>query len=204
MALIENVDYEAIPAKAKEMREHGKELNGEMTKAYATIAEMHAAWYGDRYNELVKVFNRMIPSLNEMLTLVVTDFPFALETIANNYSQVDRGQNVTVASNEGPNKLNEIVVTEDVGMKFLTADVQNAQERVSTNFINSRDLMDKIETVYSTIDWKSEASDAFKSKFTKLKNNIVASFEETNSQFKKLMEQTQQDVQNAENANTVN
>jgi len=204
MALIENVDYEAIPAKAKEMREHGKELNGEMTKAYATIAEMHSVWFGDRYNELVKAFNNMIPSLNEMLTLVVTEFPFALETIANNYSQADRGQNVTVASNEGPNKLSEIAITEDVGMKFLTADVQNAQGEVSTNFVNARDLMDKIETVYSTIAWKSEASDAFKSKFTKLKNSIVTSFEETNTQFKKLMDQTQQDVENAEKANTVN
>lgn len=204
MAVIKNVDYEAIPAQAREMRGYGKDLNVEMTKAYAKVAEMHESWYGDRYNELVKAFNNMIPSLNNMLTLVVKEFPFALETIANNYSQVDRGQNATVASNEEPNKLEQIAIIEDVGMKFISANVADARQKVSSNFINARDLMDKIESVYAKIQWQSEAADAFKSQFTKLKNEIVTSFEETNNQFTKLMEQTQQDVENAEKANTVN
>lgn len=204
MALIENVDYKAIPGQANEMRNYGKDLNSEITKAYATIARMHESWYGKRYNELVKAFNNMIPSLNEMLTLVVTEVPYALETIANNYSQADEGQNVTVASNEAPNKLVELAITEDVGMKFLTSNVEEAQQEVSKNFTNAKDLMDKIEGVYSRIAWKSEAADAFKATFTKLKNDIVTSFENVNSQFTKLMDQTQQDVENAEKANTVN
>ena len=54
MAKIMNVDYEAIPGQAKQIRATAKQLNSEMTKAYNSIAEMHNSWYGKRYNELVK------------------------------------------------------------------------------------------------------------------------------------------------------
>ena len=203
MAKIQNVDYEAMPGQAREMRGYGKQLNTEMTKAYKSVADMHNAWYGKRYNELVKAFNNIIPQINEMLALVVTDIPYALETIANNYSQADRGQNVTTASNEAPKKITTLTVSEDVGMKFITSTVSAAQNSISTNFKNAKDQMNRIESTYGKVKWQSEASEAFKSKFTKLKNDIVASFEDINTQFTKLMQQTQQDVENAEKANTV-
>lgn len=204
MAKIQNVDYEAMPGQANEMRGYGKQLNSEMTKAYASVGDMHNAWYGKRYNELVKSFNEMIPQLNEMLTLVVTEIPYALETIANNYSQADRGQNVTAASNEEANKITNLTVSNDVGMKFITSDVSAVQKNISTNFQNAKELMNKAEAAYGRIQWQSEAAEAFKVKFTKLKNNIVKSFEDINTQFTKLMQQTQEDVENAEKANTVN
>lgn len=204
MARIQSVDYEAMPGQANEMRGYGKQLNGEMTKVYTSVAEMHNSWYGKRYNELVKSFNNMIPQINEMLTLVVRDVPYALETIANNYSQADRGTNVTAANNEGPNKITNVTITNDVGMKFITSNVTDIQKNISTNFNNSKDLMNKIESVYNKINWQSEASEAFKIKFTKLKNDMVASFENINTQFTRLMQQTQQDIENTEKANNVN
>ena len=202
MAKIMNVDYEAIPGQAKQIRGTAKQLNAEMTKAYNSVQEMHNSWYGNRYNELVKAFNEMIPQLNDMLTLVVTEIPFALETIANNYSQADKGANVTAASNEAPNKIANIPVSNDVGMRFITSEVASTQSQVSTNFNTARDQMNKIESIYGTISWSSEAADAFRTKFTKLKSNIVSSFENIDSQFKKLMLQDQQDVENAETSNT--
>lgn len=204
MALIQNVDYLSIPAKANQMRGDGKSLNDEMTKAYATVAEMHEHWYGDRYNELVKIFNRMIPSLNELLKLVVTDFPVVLETVANNYSQVDRGTPAVAVNNELPKNITELPVIEDIGMRFITSSVVEERQKVQNNFVKAKELMNQIEVTYKTIQWESEAADAFKSRFTKLKNDIVISLDETNTQFGKLMEQTQQDIQSAENANTVN
>ena len=204
MAKIERVDYEAMPGQAKEMRGYGKQLNGEITKVYASIEELHNSWYGKRYNELVKAFNNMIPQLNELLTLVVTDVPYALETIANNYSLADRGMKVTTVSDEGPNKITNRTITNDVGMKFLEEKVLEVQTSISSNFKNAKDLMIRIESVYAKITWQSEAAETFKAQFTKLKNDIVASFENINTQFVKLMQQTQQDIQNAENANTVN
>ena len=204
MAKIQSVDYEAIPAQAKEMRAYGKQLNSEMTKAYTSIAEMHDSWYGRRYNELVKMFNNLIPQLNDMLELVVTEIPYALETIANNYSRADRGVNVTAVSNEAPNKITNLTLSNEVGMRFLTSNVVTVQKNISTNFTNAKDQMDKIEVAYRKIQWQSEASEAFRIKFTKLKNEIVKSFEDLNTHFTRLMQQTQQDIESAESANNVN
>ena len=54
---------------------------------------------------------------------MVTDIPSALETVANNYSQADKGSNVTSVSKEGPKKITTISQSNDVGMKFLTSEV---------------------------------------------------------------------------------
>lgn len=201
---IQTVDYERMPQQANEMREEAKVLNKEMTLAYKSIDDMRKCWYGKRYNELVEVFNQMQPSLNKMLALVVTAIPSTLETIANNYSQVDRGQNIAAVNDETPNKIENIAESNEIGMRFLTAEVNEVKQKVSTNFTNAKELMDSIENIYSKVVWESEASESFKATFTSLKNEIVTSFENTNAQFKKLMEQAEQDIAKAEKANTVN
>lgn len=203
MAKIQNVNYEAIPAQAKQMRAQGESLNSELTKAYKSIADMHTNWYGKRYNELVKSFNNIIPQINELLELVVGEIPYTLETVANNYAQADRGSNVTSASKSAPKKITNLTLSNDVGMKFLTSEVQTTQQNVSNNFSNAKDKMNAVESAYNRIEWQSEASDAFKAKFTKLKSSIISAFDEINTQFKQLMSQALNDVQSAESANTV-
>ena len=180
MANIQNVDYEALPGQASQIRSYAQELNNELTTAYTNITNMHSVWYGVRYNALVKEFNNIIPQLNELLNLVVGEIPFALETIANNYAQADKGANVVGAQNTAPNKIAEIPVSNDVGMRFITEDVANTQSQVSTNLDNAKSKMDSIESTYNQIQWQSEASDAFKSTFTRLKGQIVSSFEISN------------------------
>ena len=120
MAQIDHVDYEAMPRQAKQMREYAIELNGEIRTAYSNVGEMHNSWYGIRYNELVKDFNELVPQVNDLLKLVVTDIPFAVETIANNYAQADKGQNVTSAEETAANKIEDLPITNDVGMRFMT------------------------------------------------------------------------------------
>ncbi len=203
MASIMEVDYEDIPNKANEMRQKGQELNTEISTAYESIANMHSSWYGKRYNELVKEFNKIIPQINELLELVVGDIPFTLETIANNYSQTDKGSNVTTANKTSPKKISDINISNDVGMKFLTSEVTTVQQSVSKNFTVAKENMNQIESVYGKVKWQSEASETFKAKFTKLKNEIINAFDDIETQFTKLMNQTKDDVQNAENANTV-
>ncbi len=203
MAKIQNVDYVAIPNQAKQMRQYGKDLNNELTSAYKSVADMHTSWYGQRYNALVKEFNKITTEINELLTLVVTEIPYTLETIANNYSQADRGSNATTAVKESPKKITNISISNDVGMKFLTEQVTTVQSNVSKNFQNAKAKMNTIETEYGKIKWQSEASEAFKVKFKKLKNDIVKAFEDINSSFTKLMNQTKEDIQKAESANTV-
>ena len=203
MANIQNVDYEALPGKAGQMRSHGQELNNKLTDVYQKVTDMHNVWYGERYNSLVKEFNHIIPQLNELLDLVVGEIPFALETIANNYSQADKGSNVTGASKTAPKKISSLAISNDVGMKFLTSEVNTVQNKVSNNFNNARDKMNTIESAYARIQWQSEASEAFAARFKKLKNEIVNAFENLNQQFVSLMKQTQEDIQATENANTV-
>ena len=201
---IVNVDYAALPGKAEQMRSYAQELNTELTKAYQKITDMHNVWYGERYNSLVKEFNNIIPQLNELLNLVVGEIPFALETIANNYSQVDRGSNVTSAQQTAPTKITEIPVHDDTGkLRFIAADVETVKSEVTTKLDNAKSKMDTIETTYNQIQWESEAADAFRSTFTRLKSQIVTSFDNIKTQFANLMTQAQQDANAAETGNTV-
>ena len=203
MARIQNVNYEAMPAQAQQMRRLGQELNDEVIKAYKSIADMHTEWYGKRYNELVKVFNNIIPQVNELLDLVVGDIPFAIETVANNYSQADRGYKATNAANVAPNRIQNIALSNDVGMKFVSSSVETIRTTVSNNFVNATTKMNNIETEYNKIEWESEAAEAFRVKFRKLKTEIVKSFENIDNEFKRLMNQAIQDIQTAESSNTV-
>lgn len=203
MAKISTVDYEAIPGQASQMRSNGQQLNSELTTVYQSIGDMHSSWYGVRYNSLVTSFNEIVETLNELLQLVVTDIPVALENVANNYSQADAGSSVTSVDSTGPNKITELALTTDVGMRFITSEVQTVQSSVSQNFSNAVEQMNAIESVFNSITWESEAADAFKAQFTELKEDIVSSFEDLKEQFVTLMEQTQEDIQNAETANTV-
>ena len=203
MARIDHVDYEAMPRQAKAMREYALELNSELRAAYTNIGEMHNSWYGVRYNELVKDFNELIPQINDLLKLVVTEIPFAVETVANNYAQADKGQNVTSAEETSANNIENLPITNDVGMRFMTSDVANTQRNVSAKFDSSKELMNKIESEYNRVDWQSEASESFKARYEKLKNDILSDFDNINNEFSKLMTQTQEDIENTEKSNTV-
>ena len=203
MAKITQVDYEAIPAIARQMRTLGQELNSELTASYASITNLHNYWYGKRYNELVKGFNSMVVGLNELLSLVVGEIPYALEMVANNYGKADKGANVTNAVKTEPKRVAQLAIPNDVGMKFLTNEVTSIRNSVSTNFSKSKDKMSSIEATFNKITWQSEAATAFKSRFKSLRDQIVKSLDEIEVSFKNLMTQTLNDMQSTENANTV-
>ena len=203
MAKILNVDYEQMPVKAGKMRETGVALNTELTSAYTSIANMHSSWYGRRYNDLVATFNEFAPVVNNMLTLVVKTVPFALENVANNYSQADRGENVRAAVETEPNRIQELATHSDVGMRFLTSEVANVQASVQKNFQTALEKLEAIQGIFNEIQWESEAATAFKAEFSSLKNQISSGIAKINSEFKSLMDQAQTDIQNAESANTV-
>lgn len=199
MANLMEVDYEAIPQYATNIRTLGVELNSEITKAYTSIGEMHSSWYGKRYNELVGAFNNMIPQINEILSLTVGEIPFALETVANNYSQADTGANVVGTQKTDPQVVSNLTVSNDVGMKFISEEVTTVKNLVSTNFKNAKSKMDEIERNFNQIKWQSEAADSFRTRLTKLKQSIASSFEQIDTEFTKLMSQAIDDVQSVEN-----
>lgn len=203
MAKIESVDYVAMPREAAKMRNGGETLNRLLEEVYSQIANMHNSWYGTRYQALVTDFNNMVPELNQMLKLVVTDIPSTLETIANNYARVDTGSTIVTLSEAVPKTLMALAATVDVGMRFMESDVTAVKQNVSSKFNEARDVMNQIETTLNAINWESEASQAFRTQFATLKANIVLSFENIETQFTKLITQTIADMQTTEKANTV-
>ena len=203
MAKIENVDYNAIPGQAESMEAFGLELNGLLASVYSKIGDMHANWYGQRYNMLVKEFNEMLPQINSLLTLVVSEIPFTLKTIANNYSQADTGSTIANAARADITTISDISVSNDVGMRFISSEVETVRQAVSNDFESSKEKMETIQGVFDNVSWNSEAAEAFRSKFASIKSNIVSSFENINVSFVNLMKQTEEDIQAAERANTV-
>ena len=204
MPNITKVEYEDIPKIARQMREEGVNLNNELTNAYTSIASLSSgAWIGKRYNDLCVQFNTIKPNIDEMNDLVVKQIPFALETVANNYSQADSGSNITAAEETQPKLMQELRMTNEKVLGFITSEVQTVQKNVENNFKNATDKMNQIEAIFGHIVWESEAATAFKAKFKKLKGDIIESFDATNKLFTKLMEQAKQDMEQTENANTV-
>lgn len=203
MSRISIIDYEAMIVQIKKIREHGEQLNREIIEVYSNLESMHKFWYGKRYNTVLTKFNKVIPQLNIMLELVVGKLPYTLELIANNYSLADSRQNVTLANEEKPSKINELAITKDVGMRFLSEKVIDIQQEISKCFERVKDQMNQIEIEYSKILWKSESSKMFEQTFNKLKNEIIVFFENIDVELKKIIAQAENDMETAEKFNNV-
>ncbi len=203
MAKIETVDYEKIPSEARQMRELGQQLNNEFTTAYQSVDTMRNDWYGRRYNALLLEFNKLIPTINKMFELIVTEVPFNLETVANNYSNADQGQNTCQAQQVSCVKINEITTSTAVGLRFITESVSATQIKVTSNFDRASEFMTKIEQVLNGMTWDSEAANAFKDQFRTMKNSIINAIGEIKTSFTTNMNNTKEDIQSAESANTV-
>ncbi len=204
MAIIDNVDYEGIPSKAKRMREVGQDMNRKLVKIYNDVDTMHNHWYGIRYNDLQKSFNELVPSLNDILKLVVDEIPFALENVANNYSKADKGVPVTSAVSTAPTQIQLLGIKNDVGMRFITNEVATIHANIKKGFEDVVDAMNEIQRVFSQVNWSSDAATAYRTKFGSLKTSIINQINDINAKFDTSMQQTEQDIQNAETANTVN
>lgn len=202
-AKIEEVDYERIPEHAKSMRNTGKLLKKQIDEAYAELDKLRNVWYGVRYNELIKGFNKIIPDLDKIMELVITSFPYTLEVVANNYSRADKGTDATSADNSKPTKISEIQPNTKVGMKYLDAEAEAARALVVTKLKNATNMMNNIENIYKKITWKSEASQAFEKTFRELKKKIVEEFQNLEKEFTKQMKAASQDINSAESSNTV-
>lgn len=200
---IDNVDYNGFPKVAKGMRSDAEMLNKQVKELYERLAEMKKDWYGPRYDELVKAFNRMIPDLNKILDLTVTQMPFTIETIANNYAKVDIGKGITSAIETATKKIADVVESGKQKLRFDETKVIADKQKMDTNLNRVLELMDSIEEKYKTLDWKSDASDEFEKTFKKLKSNISSNISNTKKQFKELMDKTISDMKGTESANTV-
>ena len=199
--MIDDVDYNGFPKVAKSMRSEAEELNNQVKELYDRLAEMKKDWYGPRYDELVKSFNRMIPDLNKIMELTVTKMPFTIEKIANNYAKVDTGKGITSAVETAAKKIAEVAESAKQRLRFNETKVNEDKQNMDTNLNRVLELMDSIENNYKTLEWESDASRTFEKTFKNLKNNIINNITDTKKQFKELMDKTLSDMKETENAN---
>ena len=203
-ARIDEVDYNGFPKVATNMRSEAEKLNKEINDLYKSLAEMKKDWYGPRYDELVKNFNKMIPDLNEITKLTVTKMPFTLETIANNYAKVDIGKGITAAVETAAKKIKDVAKSAKLNLRFEEKNVKTYQSSMETNLDKVLKLMDSIEERYKQLNWKSDASDEFQKTFKKLKSNITTNITGIKKDFTRLMNEARDDMQMVENANKTN
>lgn len=203
MATISNVDYKSMPRKASLMRNNGTSLNNYLVKAYTEATNMHNSWYGKRYNTLAGQFNDLIPKLEEMLKLVVTELPYAIEIVAKNYDMADNGSSSMKPNQTSIKKITAVSKPNDVGMKFIQTNVETSKKNILTNFANAKTEMGNIQKNFKQINWKSDAATAFNQKFNKLKTDIDSALDSIKNNFSTLMQNTIDDIKAAETANTV-
>lgn len=203
MANVQNVNYEEIPSKAKSLRELGKDINRKLTKIYNSIDEMHNYWYGIRFNELEMSFNDLVSDINELLQLIVGDIPFALETIANDYSNLDRGMSLTSAVNTSPIRILLLDIKNDVGMGFISSEVITIHDSIKQDFETVERYLNEYQSIFSQIDWNSDAANVYKSKFDRIIAFFNNKIDDINAKFDAIIIQTEEDVENAENDGSI-
>ena len=204
MAKIMNVDYEAMPNQAKQMRAQGKELNNELVGAYKKISDMHNCWYGKRYNELVTYFNELVPQLNQFLNVIVGEVPYMFEKIANTSSDVDIQQNVAVPQKESIQKLEALPLIDDVGMRYISKEVDEISNEIMQLLQAAEDSMESVKRTVDNVELECEGSAEFKNEFTTLNNAFEYVINNIKTQFTKLMQADRELMEKAEKENSAN
>ena len=204
MAKIMNVDYEAMPNQAKQMRAQGKELNNELVGAYKKISDMHNCWYGKRYNELVTYFNELVPQLNQFLNVIVGEVPYMFEKIANTISDVDIQQNVAVPQKESIQKLEALPLIDDVGMRYISKEVDEISNEIMQLLQAAEDSMESVKRTVDNVELECEGSAEFKNEFTTLNNAFEYVINNIKTQFTKLMQADRELMEKAEKENSAN
>lgn len=183
MSSVVVIDYENIPTNSNAIRNYAKEINQKLLDVYKQIEGLHEYWYGQRYNELVAEFNKIVANLNQFLNILVLEVPSVYEQIANEFSNVDIQKNIATIQKEDAIKIQEIEIKKDEGMKFITSDAERIQKLITTDFNDTSTLIDSIQRAMVQINIKCDGIDEFNSELTKLINvykdviaNIIQSF----------------------------
>lgn len=201
MSSVVVIDYENIPTNSNAIRNYAKEINQKLLDVYKQIEGLHEYWYGQRYNELVAEFNKIVANLNQFLNILVLEVPSVYEQIANEFSNVDIQKNIATIQKEDAIKIQEIEIKKDEGMKFITSDAERIQKLITTDFNDTSTLIDSIQRAMVQINIKCDGIDEFNSELTKLINvykDVIANIIQS---FTKLMNTAKAQIELAEKTN---
>ena len=196
-----SIDYENIPAQSKNIRGLAREINNKLLNVYGKIAEMHVCWYGKRYNELVTNFNELVPQFNQFVDVIVGEVPYMFEKIANSISDVDVKYNVAVPQRESVQKIQLLPVIDDVGMRYISAEVDEINTNVVKLLQDAEDTMEGIKRIVEQINIDCDGSAEFKNQFSRLSDAFQYTINNVEKQFTELMKQDKELIETAEKKN---
>lgn len=196
------IDYENIPTQSNSIRNYAKEINMHLINIYRKVSEMHIYWYGKRYNELVAKFNELVPKLNQFLDVIVTEVPYIFETIANNFSEVDIQQNVSVPQKESVKRLQEIEIIDDVGMRYQSNDIEKIKREIEKELINTKETMNIMNKTVEKIELECCDAQEFRGQLNKLSYSFEYVLNMIQTQFVELMNKDRELIEKAEKSNT--
>lgn len=196
-----SIDYENIPAQSKNIRGLAREINNKLLNVYGKIAEMHVCWYGKRYNELVTNFNELVPQFNQFVDVIVGEVPYMFEKIANSISDVDVKYNVAVPQRESVQKIQLLPVIDDVGMRYISAEVDEINTNVVKLLQDAEDTMEGIKRIVEQINIDCDGSAEFKNQFSRLSDAFQYTINNVEKQFSELMKQDKELIETAEKKN---
>lgn len=196
-----SIDYENIPAQSKNIRGLAREINNKLLNVYGKIAEMHVCWYGKRYNELVTNFNELVPQFNQFVDVIVGEVPYMFEKIANSISDVDVKYNVAVPQRESVQKIQLLPVIDDVGMRYISAEVDEINTNVVKLLQDAEDTMEGIKRIVEQINIDCDSSAEFKNQFSRLSDAFQYTINNVEKQFSELMKQDKELIETAEKKN---
>lgn len=204
-AKIKQANYGIIARQAKDMRKKGQTLNINFTNIHSELdTTLKNGWSGKRYNKLAQIFNKIVPTLNTALNVIVDEIPYNLQLVANNYSQADADYNCTTATHEAPRKIKELGKTdENDNIKLLSAQVRASEKKVSRNIEDAIVKLNEIVKLFDGIAWQSEARERFKENLHKYQNDIKKTFEEIQTIISTYMTKAATKADAAESANTI-
>lgn len=177
---IGNADYEEFPQIAKDMRNIGEELNQSIVKVYKTLSNLRLNWYGIYYDRTVKAFSEpdLLEMINKSVEIAYKTFPDLLVRAANNYSGFDRDAAVGTEGNPNVIKVVPIEVTNERRLRFVEAEVSNAQIEIEKEFNEAIGYMEAIKNAFDRVQWESGAATIFKELFLNNKIEITRKFED--------------------------
>ena len=203
MARITEVNYKEIPRKVKQMKDGAMNINNEMFSSYNKIIDMRSDWYGEKYNELAVKCNRVAPDIEKLLVLIVTDIPYSLEEIANNYSVADTGSKVVNQLKVTIKKIPHVELTQINSMRFIQPEVIRVKDEVSTSFGKALNELDVFQKVFDSITWNSEAAEVYRREFLESKNKVKSLLADIKKLFETLIKESTEIIEKAESSNTL-
>ena len=195
-------NYTEIPGIACQMASEGSDISRLLSNVFKVVDELKATWSGIRYNTVIADFNAIIPNINELEDLIITEIPTALGQVAKNYASVDGG--TAPAVTEGTKVATaEISNAETDVLRFDSTAAETTLSTVKSNFSSIQDDLEKYKGQFYSLDWDSPAAENFSSRFESLSGNLKQSFENLCSAFEKAMTQAREDMEKADSSNNI-